>query len=72
MRDELSGGITHQSLVLNETQGSGITGRNETNRSFRPNGLKPLRAEIFKAKGLSGSEDKSAVLIEQYAGNPLA
>jgi len=42
-------------------------------RSFRLNGLKPLEGqEIFKAKGLSGSEDKSAVLIEQYAGNPLA
>jgi len=34
--------------------------------------LKPEGQEIFKAKGLSGSEDKSAVLIEQYAGNPLA
>jgi len=34
--------------------------------------MKPLGQEIFKAKGLSSSEDKSAVLIEQYAGNPLA
>jgi len=53
--------------------GSGITGRNLQVRSFRLSGLKPVEGqEIFKAKGLSGSEDKSAVLIEQYAGNPLA
>jgi len=37
-------------------------------RSFRLSGLKPVEGqEIFKAKGLSGSEDKSAVLSSMQA-----
>lgn len=42
-------------------------------RALKITGLKSLEAqEIFKAKSLIGSEDEWRVLIERYAGNPLA
>jgi len=79
MRDMVSSqtGELHQScLVLTSRKPkevASLEGETLQIRSFRLNGLKPLEGqEIFKAKGLSSSEDKSAVLIEQYAGNPLA
>jgi len=42
-------------------------------RSLQLSGLPQAEAqEILKAKGLVSTEDESRILIEYYAGNPLA
>jgi len=67
-------GESHQSclvLTSRKPKVASLEGETLQVRSFRLSGLKPLEGqEIFKAKGLS--EPDKSVLIEQYAGNPLA
>jgi WD40 repeat protein len=41
-------------------------------RSFLLNGLRSEGSEIFRVKGLSGSEEQWQSLIQHYGGNPLA
>jgi len=70
---QTGGGITPPKLLSADQsrKPSGITGRRNTTNSLVPTEWSEGEGEIFKAKGLSPEED-SAVLIEQYAGNPLA
>jgi len=72
------GEVTHQSCLL-------LTSREKPKevalldgvalpvKSLQLSGLKEVEGqEIFKAKGISGVEDEAKVLVEFYAGNPLA
>lgn len=75
---KLVGEASHQSCLLvtsreQPREVASLTGEPLPVRSLQLSGLKKLEGQaILKAKGFSGSKDKSDVLIEHYAGNPLA
>ncbi|MBD2015919.1 NACHT domain-containing protein [Microcoleus sp. FACHB-53] len=72
------GGTSHQScLVLTSREKpkevASSEGETPSVRSLQLKGLKAVEGEeIFKVKGLSGSEEEQIKLIEFYKGSPLA
>lgn len=74
----LVGEANHQSCLIvtsreNPKELALLEGETSPVRALKLTGLKSLEAQqIFKVKSLIGSEDEWRVLIERYAGNPLA